>query len=1225
VAASQEIGISLKASRPKDALIDGQILIWEARGGGDTEITPELASRIGQCIQHGGCLLLTLSENPGAGPMRLSFMLPTTAWHTQAQAASAARLAGGGIIVQTDPTLFPNGDGINLKLPWFYPLRPFDAVERGEGRYERFARTIPYIDLPVAPGNSFWTRPLINRDWQIAARAGDLAHTPVLLTGRYGAGRVAIFASSLASPQTDTQAFWKDTLRWLSTDDAATNPPSSSPTVELPEPQWEVGAEHRLLRVTVRNPQSTDQHVRVLARLRTWEAAIVGDVEKELSIPAHGNAVAELALPKPDATAYQALEFRDAFDVRLGVLAADGATLLHETRLPVDLRPPVLLSVATDNLRNIEYPFHAPGPQSATFPHRLGMEIGSYAYKPGQKLNATVTIANGIRNIAPLAQVRDETNPDNVSLTAINDDAGFAEQQGSPDKVEGRGTWVGAEGRENTIRFSFASPVTIVGVTLIGSPDNFRNYLVHNPGAVIVEADDHEIARATDLDQRFTTDAGTVRLTFPAVQARTLRVRLPWVDKLAGEGARKRSVPWLAEVCIEGSTSALPAAQHGKLSVTLRDVLSNQSTPIAQQELDLTPGQAQRINFAATVPAEKSTRFYRIEASFLGQESSAPVMAIDPAHPLLPLADLKPPTAPDLGFIVTRGFRNVFDIGTGTQEMTDSWGTPDDLIWAYSHQMKQLGRKTVTRADRLFVTDSDMRHYSTPWRSFPDGEYFYDIAPRLLVDRLKQDSRWANSSVALLSHSDRWDTSPDVDALNGWQDFIDFDDYLRHSGRPGLQGRTHKELAEEIRTKYDHPWHAWHLSRYVHAVRNLREAFAKEGKTVVITAQGSPLVPGKAEADLTQTIRGQSDDCTWGMIEESTPLTTGRQMGVMAFNPGWAMSTLLQWGYNSGVLNNPHWHNPVGTTEPSRRNLYDRAWRGVVGRDGVYHSMHTYGYNLNAGDSYTMTENDWQQWFRVEERCSLIAPEGPIGAGVVISTARFDDPDRASFSGSGGSGASEADEQARAVAKTVRRLHDAGVSVPFSTNAAVLDKWTGTAPLVLLDIDLFSDAELASVRQLRDRGVRIVASVSDAAVILSKPLQELFGVTVNQIGDIKFVQSPTTLLVESPLENLTASQAQPLMPLIKKQLDLPLEFPDGTSGYGFTSQGLNYIVLEDWLEQGRTVTVKFRGTTGTTAATAVDVNDHRPLNIRRQGPDWLIEVPLRPGDGTLIAVKEEGK
>jgi hypothetical protein len=1232
---AKQVGLTVRVGDRKAKTFNGPLLVWEAKAGGGTDITPEIAEALGEYVRRGGSLLLTLSGNPGTGPFRLASILPTTAWNTQGgQSVNGAKNSGSLTLEQLDTSFYSTGTNPKLTVPFYFSIRPFHAVERGEARYEKFQRNIPYIDLPVTEGHTFWTRPLLNREWTIRARGNDISQSPLLLTGRYGAGRVAVFASSIEglADSTEAHSFLGPVLSWLTKKEEAA--PVATPA-NLSAPVIAVDVPNRSLKVTIINPTNGPLPLKVLARLSTWENSLVEDLTQNTTIPANGQSTVTLPIPKTSNTNYQAVDYRDAFNARIGVLSMDGSSLLVESHSVVDLRPTVQLAISTDNLRSLAYPFKAPGPEILNFPNRMGLEIDNYAYQPGKSINAQVTINNGTRNLAPLATARDEVRPDNPSIKAINDEAAHGEQTPNTDKIQAYGTWTGLANQENVLSFTFPSPVNVSAVTLVGSPDNFRNYQARNPGAAIIEINGKEVANGTDIDDRFVSELGRVRFSFAPQQAKVVRVRLPWVNKTikTPQGERRREAPWLGDIRIEGTTEALPPVAKGTVTVGLRDSLTGILIPVGSQDVSINAGAIESLSFSFTPPnTGASPRFYKLEASFAGRTEQSSFMTIQPARPLIPLKDLKPTTAPDMGFIVSRGFRNVFNVGTGTAEIPPaSWATPDDLIWAYSHQMKQLGRASRTQAGRLYLSESDMRHYATPWRDFPNGTYFYDIAPSYLVDRMKKDRRWNNSDVVILSHSDRWDSAPDVDALHGWQDFIGFDRYLKSKGHRGLKGRTRQELTKEVHADYENEWQTYHLDRYIKAIGNLRDAFAKEGKRVVITAQGSPLVPANHEKVLTDVIRGQSDDSTWGMVEENVPLSVGRQMGVMAYNPGWAMSTLIQWGWDSAVLSNPHWHQPVGTTEPSRRHLYDRAWRGTLGWDGQYRSIHTYGYNSNGGVSFTMTPNDWQQWWNVQERHSLITPDAPIGAGIIISTARFADPKQTSWSGSGGSGHSKADDQVRTVQRTLRNLQEAGLSIPFAANAGTLENWNADSPLVLLDIGGYSASEIATLAKLKARGVHLVAFKGEGD--LSAAAATVFGVNpdgtaakgtrVANLDGKPIVSGANSLLIAAKADDLTVNAARDLAPLLKKALDIQISFPTGTAGYGFASQGKKFIVVEDWREEGRVIELKLRASAQAKSARAVNVNSHQTLTVRRDGGDWVIQLPIRPGDGVLVAIDEE--
>ena len=163
-----------------------------------------------------------------------------------------------------------------------------------------------------------------------------------------------------------------------------------------------------------------------------------------------------------------------------------------------------------------------------------------------------------------------------------------------------------------------------------------------------------------------------------------------------------------------------------------------------------------------------------------------------------------------------------------------------------------------------------------------------------------------------------------MNSMYTWQDLVGFDQYLRSIGKPPLKGQTLTELALEIHAKYDGLWQNWQMTRYVGNVETLRKTFAAEGKKVVISGQGIPLTPAGPGKIIAQTVRGMSDDNTWGMWDEDIPKTTGRQMTYMAYDPWWDLNSNVVWGWNSAIINNAFWWAAVGTTEPSRRHQYDR-------------------------------------------------------------------------------------------------------------------------------------------------------------------------------------------------------------------------------------------------------------------------------------------------------------
>jgi len=1188
---------SARLTAPKQNPLSADVVIWEASERAFGRLTPQQAELLCAGIQKGGRLLLTLDAFPGITPLLLRGALPTTGWATQLR-ASAYAAKDALRVARTDGGFFRDGlEG--LQAPFCFDIRPTSAVERGQARYERYSFVHPVLHVPVQAGSDFWSRSLLNREWMARAQCDDVAQMPLVMTSRYGAGRVAVLATSAEGIGESDAArrLWEGMLRWLTEGSESTKSDQARPGIAT---SFSPGK----LQVKLSNPDAAAAMVQVVVRVSAGDGAILADARsdavKTVRPGARDSAAVLFELPAASLIGDESVTSAGPLRVRVGVLSGDGATLLEEQRL-VTQPAAVQMRIQTDNLYSLPYPFHAPGPDALTgFQARMGAATGAYAYAPGATVHGSVSLLNGLENLAPLSAVEDLTTAGNLSVMGLNDEATGILAGPSPDKIEAYAAWIGKAGVENAIQFTLPEGAQVSQVTIVGTFGNYGNGAVHSPGQAVVEMDGRGVGAIDDLDAALTVGYGQVRISFPPSRGSRLTVRLPWVPMRNGVA---RQEPWLGEIRVYGWRGDAPREVSGSLVVNLVDALSGRVQQVVKAAVTVGPCSMESRSFACSLPEGGGLHFYRLEASLAEATAAAPVLVLTPGKTLLPLSDLRPANGPGTGLNVSRGFREIFHLGTGTAEPTEGWSSPDDLIWAYSRQLKQIPKNAGSGAARLYVSESDMRHYITPWCSFSNGELFMPVAAPLLVENLKNNPKWSTSNLVQVTFADRWDTGPDMANLHGWQDFVEFDKYLRASGGSGLTGRTHQEVETEIEKSYSDQWQGWQLERYIRGIRSLREAFESAGKQLVINSQGVPMVAGEAGRELSLTIRGMADDCTWSMLDNSPVFTTGRQMCELAFNPVWRMSTSVPWGFNSAIFNNWQWHHPVGTTEPSRRHIYDRAWRGTVWPGGAYGSVYTYGLTANVGVAYTLTEEDFQQWWYAQERQCLIAPEMPLGAGLVISTSKSADPRHVRFT----CGDPLTLDEPRMLAQSFRNLHNAGVSVPFAMNASCLHDYALDAPLILLNPEDFSEGEIQRLAALHADGIRLAAFAERRR--LSGMANDLF-------------MQPGTLLIEKSAATLTRAEAVAIAAQLQQTLNLVLQFPEGTAGYGFRCQDTSFIVVEDWLEQGRRSELRVMKSRGARSAAACNVNDHRTLTIRDGGDAWLVDLPLRSGDGVLIALKE---
>lgn len=1193
------------------------VIEWECNGDNGGRLTAQRIDDWEKNVRAGAGLLIAFGEHPGTDGMRLARLSPTTAWHTLLERAARGKPGPAAAGVR-DETFF--SQPLVMDLAYHWDVSPLRAVERGIGRYERFEQTAPYVGGVLPAGNTAWTRPLENRDWRVRLWSDDPYRAPLLVTGRFGAGRVAVWGASLASLKSDAAA--SEAVRaWL----AGATPATAASSLEVTAT---ARAGDRTVRVTVRNRGNAVARGEIVARFSTWERALVGDALAAVEVPA--GAVREVALPFPkqdESSGYAALVESDEWSVRAGVVGGDGRLAAPEIKLAADLRPPLRVNLAVDSLRTVkDYPFASMGPDSLFFRNRMGAPTERYAYRPGETVTVTAKLAHSLANIAGQAAVADETKPDNRSVMGLNDGA-LHNDKGPRDGFIAWNTWTGEAARENRVTLRLPAPALFTAVALHLEPGVYRNLDDFNPAAVRVEVDGREVAAANDLDTRAVSENGRVELVLPpGTKGREVRLIFPWTAaRTPRERARRGPSIGEVELLAVNESAASAGVLKGELVLRAREALTGETRELNRTTVTLAPGGQRAVTSTLSLPGAVSQEgFWRIEAVWAGEVvRTVPVLSTKGERALANLADLHPESAPGFGFIVTRGFRNIFDIGTGTQEMPNGWGNADDLVWAYSRKLKQTGSRARSVAGELYVNDTDFRHYSTPWLSFPDGEDFYETVTPLLADKVKKDRRWSGSDRVVFGHSDRWDTAPTMEGMFTWGNFIEFDAWLRGHGLAGLKGRTRSQLAKEILAEHDHRWQSWHLDRYLTTLHRFRETFAADGKAFYIAAQGVPLVPPRAEAEVSRVIQGTSDDSTWGMDRENIPYTTGRQAGYMAFNPSYRMSTLLNWGWNSAVINNWRWYSPVGTTEPSRRHYYDRAWRGVLDPVLGYRAMHAFGFGTNGYASWTMSAHDWQEWWRLLERHALLTPDAPLGAGIIRSTVRFDAPETTIFGG-GGLGTEKTELEIRRVSTLFQHLHEAGLGASFVGNAAQIARWPANTPMVIVNPGEFSDAETAALGRWLVAGGRAVAFHDPATGALSPAMAALFaGDSVLTLRGQPVRASARTLLVPVATENLQTGDVAVVREAMRAVLNPVLEFPAGTMGYGFRRGGLNYAVIEDWAERARTVELKIAvtGSDGR-AVQAVALNDHRPLAARREGGAWIITVPLRPGDGEVVVWKE---
>ena len=627
----------------------------------------------------------------------------------------------------------------------------------------------------------------------------------------------------------------------------------------------------------------------------------------------------------------------------------------------------------------------------------------------------------------------------------------------------------------------------------------------------------------------------------------------------------------------------------------------------------------------------------RIEVTYKGKTVSYVPYIVTPGeagsflpNPAESLSDSTPVTLVHDG---SGGLRHWVPDGAGSAAGTDGEGsTPEDEVFAYSRRINGTRISDAPDPTRLFLAERGFTEDCNPWAHVPCGDRFMAAAKEGFMGalppwKLPEQADGSSAVIDALEYEflGSWGCGPSVNMMFSWQEIVEFDRHLRATGKRGLMGRTLRELREEIEQTQMHQFLKWQFDSYQANMRQLRDQMKSVGKKSCVTVRdgsGIPLLPPDAVQEFADMLGEMSSDARLECRNEDLVLAPAREMVLKAFNPGWRLRCRLAWGRDNSVYSDRGGRYATGVTETSRRHSVTKAWRSVIGNDGRFASIYSSGFTGLEAESPVRDGNDIQQNWLMAQRIARIRPDGPIGMGLCVGAGVLSDENSFVFSGAGAGGCDMADALLRRSFGIIGEMHRRRVGVSFAANATALSN-TGPSlhePLLVPLPDTFSADERAFVATwAKSRGKILL--ITDGKAIAPE-FAELFGDAQPQQGSDVVSLSKYGVVIDRELEKITQEDFDIAAGLVRENFNLGTVFPDGVSGYGFTAGRRRFVAVEDLREEGRDVTVKVRAGYGKTAS-AMEFNEHRSLDVVRDGAYWSVTLPLKKADGNLVMFEEK--
>jgi hypothetical protein len=1187
-------------------------------------------------------------------------LLPVNLWSVTGEKAGHGDLLRRGCGVTVPPGSpwagMPIADGLQVSGRYDLHL-PFAAIEAGEHRYR-------YQDLakPKPEGGPWhnYDKSSINTDWQVLLNTDTEGRVPLLVSGRYGPGRVMVFGDSLFDPALLPWVGYGKFVDGLlsaaapAMDNATPKADAGCKNLTLHVDRYQPDADDTLA-IDVTNPGPADTAALLSYKISSAEHALLNSQTTPLNIPAGKTThvlIRQLDAYTGDTSAETPEPYRFVHAAVLDVSRAEQAA---EVDSIVDVAPAVGLDIlgedvrACDDLKSLPDRAMGKGTDMAG-----GASVFRYVYSTGQSPRLTIVIRNGLHDLAPLAHARDLGHPDNPTAQGLND---LAYSAGSiRGLMPSFGSWYGESAAEQRVALEWDTPVLLAASTIYGHT-SYRKWDRCNPTryeltATLPGGGKKPLAEVSDARYVLASH----RDDFAPLAATGIELHVTGLDPSAvyepgskdGVGKSNCAIQEWAALGWPGEKP--PAKVEGHLTVTATDVFTGKRHVLLDENVGAEP--LAELARPVNVPAKSGFGPVRIDATFLAggadiAHASSNVLFIPPGRKAI-----EPEPKDDFGLLCSPGFITFDPFGIGTEADTQGWGGPDDKVWAFTHDLLEEGfnpnnpKAAMDQPRRMMVSSTRMTHYTDPWRDFPSGEHFWDYAGDKLDEMVTRGPLKGHSTLHLML-SDRWNGINVGDSFT-WADFIRFDEFLRKTTGQGLTGRTRLQIGKEIVEQHADVFQKYQMDRYADKLLALHDRLAAKGVDFTVTTHGSfPLVGGELGDKIGRTHVAVGTDLFWELKREDLYFTLGRRFGLIAANPDFESGAYNEFGWCSATMNNPHWFAYAGAVEPSRRQWYSTYFAGRVTSQGKFEPLTKFGFSSQGTFGPKQFDNDWQAYYRVQHLATLLRPEAPAGYGLVVS---WQEQERHMGKKAGTMGfglyAGEGFDNIDAMAGDVyERLIKNGLPISFVASTHTLQRWSGKNPLIVVDGYSLADDELADLDRLNAAGAPIIAVGCGAEEKGNARAEALFGVArrngswqpsqgtkVVDLGGepLAFTTSRSgrgaTLFCPYPGKDLASAQSASLADAIRNATGSPLDLSPGLTATTFVSNGQLFLAISDQGDVNRTVSVAIRpgllaaGGVGFADAKVVDVETASELPAKADGARLTFTFPMAASDAHMIVI-----